>query len=758
MKTSIAIILILFTFTLSKSFSQSFFNYSFEDKYDIPVIHNLNDTLKMPWIGGLNSPQFGNIDLNMDGIKDLIIFEGDGDFLMPFINDGITDSISYSYAPEYKKFFPDFDSWVQFIDYNCDGKNDIFTYYGGGIRIYQNTSTGSNLKFTLKTPYNLLSYYYNGYVNLYLSNADYPAIADIDNDGDLDILTFQSLGTFVHYHKNLSMENYGNCDSLDYELWHECWGYFAESDFSNTLLLGTSCGSKSYNKGGEFNEEKHVGSSLRCIDIDGDNDKEMILGDVDYSTLFLLHNSGTVDSAYIDHQDTIFPSYNKSVRMPSMPNSYILDIDNDSVNEMIISPFDPSFDKSFKKNSVWYYENTGSNQSYTFSHQTDALFQQDMIDVGGGAYPVIYDFDKDGLKDIILSNYGTVDTTYFEFGFLIVEYASNISFYKNVGTTNNPAFRLMNEDIGNLSQQKIAGAAPTFGDIDGDGDDDMIVGDIDGTIHLYTNTAGSGQALNLSLSQANYQGIDVGKNSKPQLVDLNKDALLDLVIGERYGTLYYYENTGTSSAPIFTYVTDSLGYISVSNLNISYRGYSSPCFFLDSVGNYALFVGSLQGYVSYFNNIEGNLTGSFNFSDTIATVVDSLYTYTNIAALANPTIGDINNDGYLDLIIGSYAGGLRFLQGRKPYPLIMGIQDKPIAAKTETIRVYPNPAQNQLTIINPYSTIDLIIYDISGKKVFEKRTNSSKIKINISNLSNGFYILKMMHSKGIATSKFIIQR
>jgi len=482
----------------------------------------------------------------------------------------------------------------------------------------------------------------------------------------------------------------------------------------------------------------------------------MILGDVDYSTLFLLHNSGTADSAYIDHQDTLFPSNNKSVRMPSMPAAFIIDIDNDSINEMIVSPFDPSFDKSFKKNSVWYYENTGNNQSYNFSHQTDALFQRDMIDVGAGAYPVIYDFDKDGLKDIIVGNYGTVDTTYLEYGFLIVKYASSISFYKNIGTANNPSFRLMDEDIGNLSQQKIAGAAPTFGDIDGDGDDDMIVGDIDGTLHLYTNSAGSGQPLNLSFAQANYQGIDVGKNSKPQLVDLDRDALLDLVIGERYGTIHYYKNTGTISAPNFTYVTDSLGYVSVSNLNISYRGYCAPYFFLDSVGNYALLVGSSQGYLSYFNNIEGNLSGTFHFSDTIGTVVDSLYEYSNVASRATPTIGDINNDGYLDVIIGSYAGGLRFLQGRKPYPLTMGIQDKPMA-RTETIRIYPNPTQDLLTIVNPYSTVDLIIYDISGKKCLETKTNSSKIKINTTNFSNGFYILKMMHSQGIATAKFIVQ-
>jgi len=52
----------------------------------------------------------------------------------------------------------------------------------------------------------------------------YPAMADIDNDGDLDLLTFFGLGSYVEYHKNLSVEKYGTCDSLDFILTDKCWG------------------------------------------------------------------------------------------------------------------------------------------------------------------------------------------------------------------------------------------------------------------------------------------------------------------------------------------------------------------------------------------------------------------------------------------------------------------------------------------------------------------------------------------------------
>ena len=93
--------------------------------------------------GGINSAQFSNIDLNIDGIMDIIIFDKSGNKLIPFIN--LNGNIIY--APKYRKNFPTIHDWILLIDYNCDGKNDIFTYGGGGISVYLNTSD-TDLEFT----------------------------------------------------------------------------------------------------------------------------------------------------------------------------------------------------------------------------------------------------------------------------------------------------------------------------------------------------------------------------------------------------------------------------------------------------------------------------------------------------------------------------------------------------------------------------------------------------------------------------------
>jgi hypothetical protein len=94
---------------------------------------------------------------------------------------------------------------------------------------------------------NLLeSYYYTGYVGILVTSVDYPAIADIDGDGDLDLLTFFGLGSYVEYHKNLSMEKFDNCDSLDFRLTDLCWGKFKESEGGNNITLNAGCPYENY--------------------------------------------------------------------------------------------------------------------------------------------------------------------------------------------------------------------------------------------------------------------------------------------------------------------------------------------------------------------------------------------------------------------------------------------------------------------------------------------------------------------------------
>ena len=202
--------------TMFNAEAQVIYDYGFKQDISANVTDVNNLPLGNAWSGGLNSCHFSEIDLNLDGNPDLISFDKSGSKLLTFINNGLADSISYTFAPYYRKFFPELYGWVKIIDYNGDQKNDIFTYTSGGIKVFKNISETS-LKFKLQ--YAILNSDMGSIIsNIGVTYDDYPAIYDIDGDGDLDILTFFGLGTFIEMHKNLSQELYGNNDTLIYEL------------------------------------------------------------------------------------------------------------------------------------------------------------------------------------------------------------------------------------------------------------------------------------------------------------------------------------------------------------------------------------------------------------------------------------------------------------------------------------------------------------------------------------------------------------
>jgi hypothetical protein len=725
-------------------FSQVNNDYGFQRSLYYPVLSRSGDTLRYPWAGGLNSCQFNATDLNFDGVKDMVIFDRIGERILTFINLGTPDTESYLYDPQYEKFFPSVTGWLIMRDFNLDGKEDVFSYGYGGIKVFKNISDPVNgLAFELVTN-QLLSYMYNGYVNIYVSDVDYPVIDDLDGDGDLDILAFWILGTYIHYHKNLCMEDYGNCDSLKYRLKSTCWGYIKEGDTSNHITLNAFCPifkgptaedgppTEVFNK--EPGDIEHVGSTLLTLDLNGDSLRDLILGDVDYPTVIGLVNGGNKDTARIISQESNFPSYDTPVNIYSFPVITNIDVNNDGKRDLLVSPFDPSTLITESDHSVWMYRNEGEDNNPVYHIQTQEFLQGDMIDVGTTALPVFCDVNQDGLQDLVIGNYGFYDSSYYTNGYLHSVFRSRLTVWYNAGTSDTPAFELGDTNFAGVAALNLTYAFPAFGDLDQDNDLDMILGNSDGTVYYYQNTAGAGHPLSFSNPVAGYQGIDAGNCSAPQLWDLDEDGLLDLVIGNKKGLLSYYHNEGSPQSPVFAWVTDSLGKVDVREAAVSWDGYSVPCFFKNNADSTRLFVGSLKGGVQYYKNIEGHLNDTFS-------LVGENYLYLRYGTNSGIAVNDLDHDGYIDMVMGNTCGGLAYFKGCEPGPI--GVPEIE-GLSGITCWLYPNPSRQycmiDASVSEKFTGAKFSIHDVGGKCVSEGQISSFPAKIMNPPVSGIYYV------------------
>lgn len=712
----------------------------------VPVLIN-TQSLLFPWAGGINYAQFSDIDLDQDGIMDLFVFDRTGNKITTYINHGTPNTVDYTLAPQYITKFPLLHDWVLLRDYNCDGKMDIFTSYAGsspGISVWKNVSTlATGLQFQLVSNELISNVTPNSppsFQSIYVTPVDIPAIRDVDNDGDLDVLTFDGSGVHVEFHRNYSMENHGVCDSLEYQLESLCWGEFSENTLNANLSLNTTCAlppvvPSSSEPSAQHN--LHNGSCLECINTDNDNDQDILIGDISNQYMTFGRNGGTSSYAQMDSVDARYPDYDSTITMFIWNCGFHLDLDNDGNKDLIAAPNAPNASQNF--NSVWYYHNTGTSSDVHSQFVQDDFLQDNMIEIGEGAYPRFFDYDGDGDDDLFIGNYGYYSSSGI--------YPSKIALYKNIGTANTPSFKLQTDDFANLyaSLPTVLGRVPAFGDIDGDGDQDMLVGEATGRLYYYRKDPGP--ADNFVFVSNNYAGIDVGSYATPQIVDVDRDGLPDLLVGEQSGNVNYYRNTGTATSPVFSLITSFFGTVNVSQTGFI-TGYSVP-YLWDNSGSYTLLVGSERGYLFRYDNIDGNLSGAF-------TLTDSLYVSSREGLRIAPWLGHLDNDTLPDLIIGNYSGGVSLFFG----DLINGVNS--FANAAPSFGIYPNPAQNNFMLSTSLHQDELpatlTILDMAGETVLEKKIDSYDAKIDVPGFSPGIYICALQSKSGrVSHQKLVIR-
>ena len=711
-------------------------NFSLVQQNSIQVIVN-NDTLDNPWTGGFNSAQISKIDLNNDQIEDLFVFDRSCDKVITYIS----SNNKFVYAPEYEKKFPSsLKNWVLLRDYNGDGKKDIFSFVSGGIGVWKNTSNFNEISFAQQSFFQssinsfvsyLLSFQYNNDYNIYVISSDIPSISDIDNDGDLDILNFGVQGSRIEYHQNQALQ-IGNLDTLAFEMKNTCWGHFSESGLSNTCTLFDTCFQNVPNPHDSTiilrNNLRHSGSTVLALNLNNDQVKDIILGDVSYSNIVALYNDNkgiNMNTSFIS-QDTSFPNYSVPADLHLFPGVFHEDVDHDGMKDLLVSPNSNS--DAEDKNSIWFYKNFGNNQVPQFYLQDQNFLQNNTIEVGRESKPIFVDINNDQIEDLLVANFGEFDLS------IPSHYRSYIESYINVGTQQNPVFSKSSNDFQNISTLiNEINLIPSFGDLDNDGDLDAVIGDYSGKLHYLENTSSNPSIINLSIGASPMNDVlsntfDFGFNAHPTLFDVDNDNDLDIIVGEAIGNLNFVENVGDSINFNFDLRSENFGGVDVSEwwTNI---GISSPVFYRNG-SDIELYVGSKRGAIYKYNNIDNNLSGNFN-------LVDSNFNNIFAGTHSTPAISDLNNDSLIDFIIGNKRGGLSLFMGsndslisttRTPYKL------------ENKYEIFPVPARDIINVKNLNKLLYFEVISLTGRKV---KTGYTKGTIPVSKLNNGIYFIML---------------
>ena len=707
----------------------------------ITVIEN-NVVLKMPWANGLNFANVSALDVNLDGLNDLVIYDKSNQYATGrfrcFVNTGGSGSLQYRALPDASYFFPNVKSWAVFYDYNGDGKADLFCSTDLGIKVFKNTSSSAGLNFTLSKALLYSNYNPGGqamYLNLYASNVAVPGISDIDNDGDLDILSFAPQGIFVEYHKNMSRELYGHSDSLVFERSSNCWGNVSESNcgvdfglcsgskplaFTTSTLVGDhQVQSKPY----------HAGSCLTCFDNDGDGDKDLLMGDISCNLIQFVKNNGTATNASFNDTTKLYPNFpNKNstqlIRMNNYPCSYFVDADKDNKSDLFVSP---NASNSENYRSLWLYKNIGTASQVNFQFVKNNFLQDEMIDVGQNSYPVLFDYNADGKKDLLIGTYGYYNNNTLN---------ARLTLYENVGTASFPKYQLLSRDYANLSAQSLNNVMPCVGDVDGDGDTDILIGTSSGQIHWLKNTAGSNNVCNFSVFLNNpFSFTTASGAASPQLFDLDGDGLLDLMIGMMSGKIAFYKNTGTATNPAFTNITNGLGNVDVTTETLL-QGFSfaSPFFYKEN-GNTFLLVGSISGQIFHYS-VPANINNAFTL---ISNSVNHLLEGPNSTICYE----DVNGDNKRDLFIGGASGGLSFFSSASPY---VGLLEQSSSDLSNQVELFPNPFQSRVTIAFLNGQVNagqFTVENMVGEVVMQGHIYQNNQELDLSNLTSGVFIFKL---------------
>lgn len=464
-----------------------------------------------------------------------------------------------------------------------------------------------------------------------------PAIVDLDNDGDFDIV-FKSDYSYLKIFINDGTGNFSEGGAL----YADYTGYYG----TYTSAIGN--GNPSF------------------ADLDGDGDMDLVVAsNYSYgSTRFYLNNgngngalptftiqdgpwNGTVGNPFY----SIGPSQNNIISQ----HHFFIDYDTDGDLDLFIS----GTGSTTADEQLIYYENTGSSFFVeTAIPNLPPLFSSDY---GNSLSVMVTDADQDGNLDLIVGGPA---------GDIIFFKGTGSDFIKQTGPWN-PVAKSGNPFDG---IELVNGPLwPALIDFDSDGDLDIIAGYNPQFLSRVEPLAlieneGNGVFERKTFLDNPLGGASTGSLGTVFFVDVDADGEIDALLGGKYGSaLAFYKNTAN------TFSNASIGspFENILSTFDTFEGAIPVYVDIDDDGDLDLITGSYYGRITLFLNDNGVLVRQVMDSSNPLSAIGSYSNYdsysgnyysVSVGGVSFLDMVDIDNDGDLDLFINSGSGKINFFK------------------------------------------------------------------------------------------------
>jgi hypothetical protein len=482
------------------------------------VSDSVGRALELAFLGGFNTPRPQLVDADEDGDLDLLVQEQTNRLIL-LTNQGIGPDGMPRFALRSRAWADlDVGEWSRFVDVNRDNRADLFGELPFSyLRYWASVAgRGGEAQTTFKVwPDSVRD---TDGRTIFADRQNIPQFVDIDCDQRLDLFIGRITGIILRYEAD-SVVPTGSTSLPAFRL---------VSDRFEDLEIITGQGSM------------HGANTMAFSDVDDDGDLDLVWGDFFEPGLLLFINEGSCAEPRLRRDPLRFP-----INDPLLTSGYNApafgDLSGDGRGDLVVGVLGGSSDPNRSTVlNLWYYTHTAAGD---WRRQTGELLPQ--IDVGSESSPALADLDGDGDLDLLLGN----KIEPLERG------TGRLYWYENTGTGSAAAFRLR----GGLPLRGQYHYAAAPGDLDGDGRTDLLVGSFGSRLAWWRNTAGaSPQAGKVSLELVDSAAATItrGSHTAPALGDLDGDGDLDLVVGRASGYLTFFRNDGSRTAPRFTLIAD----------------------------------------------------------------------------------------------------------------------------------------------------------------------------------------------------------